>query len=95
MVNIPVSSIIPAAALFYGALASEKAVFKDDFIEFGLSPASLNLISQTTNDKLKPIETEFVGGKADSTAVSIIIDENFFNSVFASLALIDKMYSLR
>jgi hypothetical protein len=95
MVKIPVSSLLPAVGLYYLAQASEKVVFGDDFIEYGFSPNTLNLISKSANDKLKAIETEFETGDKDKTAFQAIIDENFVNSLFASVASHDKMYSVR
>lgn len=55
MAKVPVTSLIPALALYYASLASEKIVFSEDYIELGISPASLNLISSKANDKLKEI----------------------------------------
>lgn len=59
MVKIPLSSILPTLALNFGALFAEKMLFPGSFVEFGLSPASLNLISKRVNDKLKEVETSF------------------------------------
>jgi hypothetical protein len=59
MVKIPLTNIIPTFAINFGALAAEKLLFPGNFVEFGLSPASLNLISKRVNDKLKEVETSF------------------------------------
>jgi len=94
MQKIPVSSMLPAFMLNFGALLSEKIVFAGNFVEYGLSPVSLNLITKRVNDKLKEIETQFENDNNDD-AFQLIIDENFVNTVFASVATVDKMYSLR
>ena len=44
MLNIPVSSLVPALGLFYASMASEKVDFTEEFIEFGISASSVNLI---------------------------------------------------
>ena len=94
MVKLPLTSILPAFALNFGAYAAEKILFPGNFVEFGVSPASLNLISKRVNDKLKEVETSF-DNDTKNDAFQLIVDENFINTVFASFATVDKMYSVR
>ena len=50
MVNVPVTSLLPAVGIYYLSMASEKVIFGDDYIEYGFSPASMNLITKQIND---------------------------------------------
>lgn len=94
MVKLPLTNILPAMVLNFGAAVAEKISFPGNFVELGVSPASLELISKRVNDKLKEIETNFEDDTKND-AFQLIIDENFVNTVFATFATIDKMYSLR
>lgn len=69
MVKIPVTSLLPAVGIYYLAMFSENVNFGDDFIEYGFSPASVNLITSSVNDKLKAIDTNFETSTHGNTAV--------------------------
>ncbi len=68
----------------------------EQFIQYGISPSSLNLVSKKSAKYLKNITADFEEPSNDQDkAVQIMLDENFFNALFAQLANVDKMYSLR
>lgn len=50
MMKIPVSSLLPVFGLYYTALGAEKISFSDNYIEYGLSPNSLNFINKSVYD---------------------------------------------
>lgn len=88
----------PLAALYYVTQSSEKATFKDDFVEFGFSPKSIGIVKEINEDYMRPIDAKFIPNsetREDKNAFSFIIDENFFNSFFSNFISKDVKASLR
>lgn len=97
MFKLPITSIVPLFGIYYLSLTSDDVIFSNKFIEFQYSPSKFKLISDRAYDRLKEIESEFEPeqeGEAER-AIQILIDENSINSVFAHLATMDTLYSLR
>lgn len=97
MFKLPLSSIIPLFAIYYGSLTADDVIFTDKYIEFQYSPVKFSLVSERAYDRLKEIESEFEEvpeGELDR-AFQLLIDENAVNSFLSHLATMNTMYSLR
>ena len=93
---MPVFSLAPAIALYYGSSIAESVHFTESSIEYHFSPVSLKLVNKIHEDYLKPIKSEFkYESGEENSALSVILEQNFINGFIANFVKIDKMYSLR
>lgn len=82
--------------MYFLANVAEKISFSKDFVEYNMSPKSLNLVKTPQEELLKPIKSEFlVNDTKDPSAIQIILDENFVNYAFTQFIAMDKKWSLR
>lgn len=82
--------------VYYLGYLAENMKFSPEALDFGFSPFQGDPREHKVIPHLKPIETKFEEpAKAGQDAISLIIDENFFNSFAIAFTAIEKMYSLR
>lgn len=98
--GFPVDTVVPFVALFYIVQMAETFEVTDDskFIELGGSLQKFGVLSDKQKKLLKPITGDFhkeVNNQGKDALFQIMIDDNFFNSLTATLVSIDRTFSLR
>jgi len=59
LAKIPAQNLLPAFGIYYSAYASEHVKFDDEYLEYGLSPISLEFVGEKVKSLLKEIPSEF------------------------------------
>ena len=90
----------PLLLLFYATKSSEQVRYLGDYVELGFSPTSLEIfadkLEEINEDLLRPIKSSFNHTlKNLDSAFSLIIDENFFNSLIIPFIQGEQVLALR
>lgn len=98
---MPVESFLPMLVLRYVATFSQHVDINNDMLGFGFDPElvlkSYRPPSPKKQKLLKAIDSTFSEPEEGENkhAISIIVDENLFNTVILDFVIIDQSFSLR
>ena len=96
--QFPMDVAVPFVGLFLASQFAENVVMDDDYVELAFSMKHLNMLTERQLKLLKPVEGGFYleqNEKGDKALGQMLIDDNFFNSLFSVFLSIDKMFSVR
>jgi hypothetical protein len=94
----PMDVAIPFVGMFYASQFAETIEFPENFLDYGFSMKHLNMLTKKQQQLLKNIEGDFyksTNEKGEQALMQVLLDDNFFNSVFSVALSIDKMFSMR
>ena len=99
--NMPVESFLPMLALRHLGSFSKEFKLSPESVEYGFDPEMyFEQMRETPTKKkglLKDIDSEFTIAEEDEDPklMSLIIDENAFNTFILDFVLVEKAFSLR
>ena len=95
--EVPLDLLLPVGALWYAVQLAQDVSIENNIIHMGLDPLARDLMPERIANELKPISHKFYQPEEGepSPSLSIILDENVFNSFIAIFTTIEQMFSLK